>query len=72
MTSKDISKKTYKRLKLKIEKNYRGKIIAIDPISGNYIIGEDELSTALKARKAYPGKIFHFFRIGHPAVHKFR
>ena len=65
-------RKIYKRLRSKLEKNYKGKIIAIEPESGGYVIGRDELQTALKAQQKFPGKVFDFFRIGYPAVHKFR
>ena len=75
MTTMDIfnrGKRIYKRLKSKIEKKHKGQIIAIEPVSGGFIIGKDELETALKAQHKFPGKIFDFFRIGYPAVHKFR
>ena len=65
-------KNIYKRLRSRLEARYRGKIVAIDPSSGKYVIGFDELDTALKATSLYPGKIFDFFRIGSPVVHKFR
>ncbi|MFH1542867.1 MAG: hypothetical protein ABIE84_07265 [bacterium] len=65
-------RKIYKRLRLKLEKKYKGKILAIEPDSGGYVIGKDELDAALKAQHMFPGKIFDFFRIGFAAVHKFR
>ena len=71
-TSYRKGKNIYKRLKRHLEARYRGKFVAIDPISGNYVVGRNELDTALKAIRMYPGKIFDFFRIGSPVVHKFR
>ena len=65
-------KNIYKRLKKRLEAHYNGRIVAIDPTSGKYVIGRDELDTALKATHLYPGKIFDFFRIGSPVVHQFR
>ncbi|KAF0132700.1 MAG: hypothetical protein FD145_1587 [Candidatus Saganbacteria bacterium] len=65
-------RRIYKRLKSKIEKKYKGMILAIEPDSGGYVIGGDELDAALKAQHKFPGKIFDFFRIGYTAVHKFR
>ena len=62
----------YKSLKSKLEKKHKGKVIAIEVDSGNYVIGEDELDAAIKARKKFPHKIFTFIRIGYLAVHKFR
>ncbi len=61
----------YKKLRPKFKKN-KGKIIAIEVESGDYFIGEDELDAAQKARCKFPDRIFVFFRIGYPVVHKFR
>lgn len=66
------ARKIYKKLKSQLEPKYKGKIIAIEVESGKYILGEDELDTALKAKERFPGKVFNFFRIGYPVVHKFR
>ena len=72
MTIFNKGKNIYKRLKSKLEKKNKGNIIAIEPDSGGYVIGRDELDAALKAQHKFPGKIFDFFRIGYTAVHKFR
>lgn len=72
MTIFEKGKRIYKRLKSKLEKRYKGNIIAIEPDSGDYVIGKDELEAALKAQHQFPGKLFDFFRIGYVAVHKFR
>ena len=72
MTIFEKGRKIYKRLKSKLEKKHKGEIIAIEPSSGEYVIGKNELDAALKAQHKFPGKIFDFFRIGYAAVHKFR
>ena len=64
--------KIYKRLKAQLGKRYKGQVVAIDPRTGKYLIGRDELTVALLGKKKYPGAHFSVFRIGHPAVHKFR
>jgi len=61
----------YKRLEPMLMKN-KGKIVAIETESGDYVIGDDELDTAKKAKSKFPDKIFVFFRIGYPVVHKFK
>ena len=71
MTIFEKGKKIYKRLKAKLEKKYKGHIVAIEPDTGAYVIGKDELDAALKAQHKFPGKIFDFFRVGYAAVHKF-
>jgi len=65
-------KSVYKLLKPKLEKKFKGKVIAIEVDSGDYVIGSDELDAALKAQKKFPHKIFTFIRVGYPAVNKFR
>lgn len=64
-------KDIYKLLKPELEKKFKGKVIAIEIDSGDYVIGDDELDATVKAKK-FPDKIFTFIRIGYPAVHKFR
>lgn len=65
-------KMIYKRIKSKLESKFRGKIIAIEVESGEYIIGNDELEVAIKSKNKFPNKKFAFLRIGSPAVHKLR
>ena len=65
-------KKIYKRLRPKLERDYKGKVIAIEIESGEYVIGEDELDAAIKAKNKFPDKIFDFIRIGYRTVHKLR
>ena len=62
----------YRRLRRKLEPRYKGQIVAIEPESGEYVLGKDELKVALKAVKKFPGRKFSFFRVGYPAVHKLR
>ncbi len=61
----------YKRLEPILIKD-KGKIVAIEIESGDYVIGDDELDTATKAKRKFPDKIFVFFRIGYPVMHKFK
>jgi len=62
----------YKRLRARFGKRHIGHIIAIDPKTGRYVLGKDELAVALKAKKEYPHSRFSVFRIGYSSVHKFR
>lgn len=50
----------------------KGKIFAIEVEFGDYLIREDWLDAAQKARGKFPDKIFVFFCIGYPVVYKFR
>ena len=62
----------YQRLRTRLERRYKGRIVAIEVDSGQYVMGKDELQVALRAVKKFPGKQFSFIRIGYPAVHKLR
>jgi hypothetical protein len=56
-------------LKDRLEKEYRGKIIAIDIDSGDYFFGETVSEAVSEGRQKYPGKVFYAVRIGYKAVH---
>ncbi len=56
-------------LKDRLEKEYRGKIIAIDVDSGDYFFGETVSEAVSEGRQKYPGKVFYAVRIGYKAVH---
>lgn len=64
--------RVYQRLRTRLERRYKGRIVAIEVDSGQYVLGKDELQVALRAVKKFPGKRFSFIRIGYPAVHKLR
>lgn len=66
------SKNKYERLVRRLLPKHKGKIIAIDPTTGRYLIGTDELSVAKKALGLFHGRLLDFYRIGAPALHKFR
>ena len=57
------------RLKPKLEKKYKGRIVAIDVKSGDYFVGRTVLEAIEKGRRKHPGKIFYAVRIGYRAVH---
>jgi hypothetical protein len=60
------------RLKAKLEKKYFGKMVAIDPDTGDYFIGDTTLEAVKKGRKKHPGTVFHSIRVGYPAAHWIR
>lgn len=61
-------KEIYDKIKGKLEKEARGKFMAIEVDSGKYYIDKDQIKAFKKARKDFPKKIFYFVRIGFPAV----
>lgn len=66
------AKRLYRRLEPRLLPKCRGQVVAIEIESGAYLVGEDELEVARRARAEFPGKIFYFFRVGEPALHKLR
>jgi len=63
------AEKIYERLRGKLEAEHRGKVVAIDIETEDYFLGETVIEAAQKGREKYPGRLFHFIRIGYPAVH---
>lgn len=56
------------RLKTELERLHRDRFVAIEPISGEYFLG-DTLSEAIQAaRTAYPNRLSHVLRVGHRAA----
>ncbi len=62
----------FRRLERRLKAKHRGEVVAIEPTSGAYVLGKDALEAALKAKEQFHGHPVDFFRIGFPAVHKFR
>ena len=64
-----VSASLVKRIK-RAEARHKGKIVAIDPRSGDYFLGATTMEAFRKARKRYPGRAFVFKRIGSPWTHR--
>ena len=71
---KEFDEKGRKRL-AELEKSllpeHKGRIIAIEPESGEYLIGGRQGELIAKALAKYPGKLFYFARIGIGPVVRF-
>ena len=65
-------KALFRLLERRLKAAHRGEVIGIEPSTGGYVIGRDALEAALRAKERFPGRPVDFFRIGFPAVHKFR
>lgn len=69
----EIGKKIYyEKLKSKLESTHKGKIVAINPETGDYFIGKSILDAVKKGKKKFPDAIFYSVKIGYPAVVKLR
>ncbi len=58
------------RLAAKLEPEHTGEIIAIEPESGDYFLGKDEIEAADNARAAGHEGPFYFLRVGSRYTHR--
>lgn len=63
------SKAFYERkLKNLLEPAEKGKFVAIEPDTKSYFVDKDGTKALLKARDAFPDKLFFLIRIGYEAA----
>jgi hypothetical protein len=63
----------YRQLLPALIAKHRGKVIAIEPDSGEYFLGEDLDTASAQALAQYPDRRFGFFQVDEsPAVVKLR
>jgi len=65
-------KQVYEALQEKLEPEHKGRIVVIDPDTGDYFLGDTLLEADKKARRKYPGKVFYAVKIGYPAIYVHR
>jgi len=58
------------QLAVKLEPAHKGEIIAIDPETGQYFLGKDEIQAVEQARAAGHEGPFCFLRVGSPYTHR--
>jgi hypothetical protein len=51
-------------------KTQPGKIVAVEPVSGEYFIGSTVREALVAANTKYPGRPVFFYRVGSKAVYK--
>jgi hypothetical protein len=69
---REKSQEVYEKLKPELEKKYHGKVVAIEPDSGDYFVGKHLSKAGEKGREKYPDKIFYYVRPGFRAVYRDR
>jgi len=47
----------------------KGKIVAIEPDTGEWFLGKDIIEAFKNARLKYPEGVFYFTRVGYPSAH---
>ena len=60
----------YERIAPDLEKTHRGKIVAVEPDSGEHFIGSDVHEALAAANAKYPGRLVFMYRVGAKAVYK--
>lgn len=65
-----MANELYEKLRPTIEPGNHGKIVSIDVDTGEYELGEDSLSPALRLLERLPDAQIWTFRIGYPYVHR--
>ncbi len=53
-----------KRLKLELEPEHKGEMLAVEVDSGDYFLGRTATEAYKKAKEKYPGREFAFLRVG--------
>jgi len=55
-------------LRARLEPEHRNEFVAVEPISGDYFLGQTLSEAIGAARDAYPDRLSHALRIGHKAA----
>lgn len=56
------------RLRTTLEASHLHAFCAIEPVSGDYFLGQTLSEAGVAARAAYPDRPNHIIRVGHPAA----
>lgn len=56
------------RLRELLEPSQAGRYVAIEPVSGEYFLGDTGTEALLEARRALPEALFYLARVGYPAA----
>ena len=65
----DQARKIYaSQLQQELEVNHRDRFVAIEPISGEYFLGDTFDESVKAARTKFPSRLSHTIRIGHRAA----
>jgi hypothetical protein len=58
------------QIQSQVEREYVGKVVAIDIVTGEFAIGENSLNAADRLLARLPAAPIWFARVGHRAVHR--
>ena len=66
--SKQIALASKKLYEEKLESREHGRFVCIEPVSGEYFLGDTFDDAVNKAIDAYPDRLTHTLRVGHAAA----
>ena len=67
-----VGRAMYAEIREEMEANHWGKMVVIDVNSGDYEIGDDDLTTTMRLFERRPDALTWGELVGHPAVYTFR
>ena len=67
-----VGRAMYAEIREEMEANHWGKMVVIDVNSGDYEIGDDDLSTTMRLFERRPDALTWGELVGHPVVYTFR
>jgi hypothetical protein len=62
------AKVLYESMRLRLEREFGGQFVAIEPESQEFFVGKSFDSAVTAARTAHPNRVSHTIRIGHQAA----
>lgn len=62
------AKVLYESIRLRLEREYAGQFVAIEPESQDFFLGQSFDSAVTAARTAHPDRVSHTIRIGYQAA----
>ena len=69
MSIAEQAKRIYNlRLKAELEAKHRDQLVAIEPVSESFFLGDQFIDAAMAAKNAYPDRKSFVIRVGHEAA----
>jgi len=57
------------RLRAQLEPMHAGRFVAIEPVTGQFFLGDTGTAALVAARAAMPDTLFYLMRVGQPTAH---
>ncbi|NOT58799.1 MAG: hypothetical protein HOP19_01100 [Acidobacteria bacterium] len=57
-------------IRSEVEDDNKGRVVAIDVISGDYVMADDEMASLRQLRANRPEAVIFLMRVGYPTLHR--